>query len=60
MFFLVAVTSEVLTRIADLLDSGQLATNVGEVLSLAEARLAHEMLARKPHKWGKIVLEVTA
>jgi NADPH:quinone reductase-like Zn-dependent oxidoreductase len=58
VFFLVTVTSEVLTRIADLLDSGQLTTNVGEALSLDEARLAHEMLAGKPHKRGKIVLAV--
>jgi NADPH:quinone reductase-like Zn-dependent oxidoreductase len=56
VFFLVTVTSEGLTRIADLLDSSQLKTNVGEVLPLAEARLAHEMLAGKPHKRGKIVL----
>ncbi len=60
VFFLVAVTSEGLTRIADLLDSGDLTTNVGEVLPLAEARLAHEMLAGKPHKRGKIVLAVGA
>jgi len=60
VFFLVAVTSEGLTGIADLLDSGQLTTNVGEVLPLAEARLAHEMLAGKPHKAGKIVLAVDA
>jgi len=58
--FLVVVTSEGLTTIADLLDSGQLTKNVGEVLPLAEARLAHEMLAGKPHKRGKIVLEVDA
>ncbi len=58
MFFLVAVTTEGLTRIADLIDSGQLSTNVGDVLPLAEARLAHEMLAGKPHKRGKIVLAV--
>ena len=58
VFFLVAVTSEGLTRIADLLDSGQLSANVGEVLPIAEARLAHEMLAGKPHKRGKIVLAV--
>jgi len=58
VFFLVAVTTAGLTRIAKLLDSGQLTTNVGEVLSLAEARLAHEMLAGKPHKRGKIVLAV--
>ncbi|HTY25970.1 MAG TPA: NADP-dependent oxidoreductase [Desulfomonilaceae bacterium] len=58
VFFLVAVTSEVLHNIADLLDSDRLRTNVGEVLPLSEARLAHEMLAGKPHKRGKIVLTV--
>jgi NADPH:quinone reductase-like Zn-dependent oxidoreductase len=58
VFFLVAVTSEGLTRIAGLLDSGELKPNVGEVLPLAEARLAHEMLAGKAHKRGKIVLAV--
>ncbi|MBI5570438.1 MAG: NADP-dependent oxidoreductase [Desulfomonile tiedjei] len=58
VFILVAVTSEVLTKLADLLDSNQLTTNVGEVLPLANARLAHEMLAGKPHKGGKIVLVV--
>jgi NADPH:quinone reductase-like Zn-dependent oxidoreductase len=58
--FLVAVTTEGLSRIAGLLDAGRLSTNVGEVLPLAEARLAHEMLAGKPHKPGKIVLVVTA
>ena len=60
VFFLVAVTSGGLTRIAELLDVGQLTTNVGEILPLAEARLAHEMLAGKPHKRGKIVLSVSA
>jgi NADPH:quinone reductase-like Zn-dependent oxidoreductase len=60
VFFLVAVTSEGLTRIADLLDSGQLTTNVDEVLPLAEARLAHDMLAGKSHRDGKIVLAVNA
>jgi NADPH:quinone reductase-like Zn-dependent oxidoreductase len=60
VFFLVAVTTAGLTKIADLLDSGQLTTHVGEVLHLAEARLAHEMLAGKPHKRGKIVLAVEA
>jgi NADPH:quinone reductase-like Zn-dependent oxidoreductase len=58
VFFLVAVTSAGLARIADLLDTGRITTNVGEVLPLAEARLAHEMLAGKPHKRGKIVLAV--
>ena len=60
VFFLVTVTTAGLTKIADLLDSGELRTNVGEVLPLAEARLAHEMLAGKPHKRGKIVLAVDA
>jgi NADPH:quinone reductase-like Zn-dependent oxidoreductase len=45
---------------ARLIDSGQLTTNVGEVLPLSEARLAHEMLAGKPHKPGKIVLAIDA
>ncbi|MER3445691.1 MAG: hypothetical protein C4291_02135 [Candidatus Dadabacteria bacterium] len=58
VFFLVTITSEGLTKITDLLDSGQLKTSVGEVLPLAEARLAHEILAGKPHKRGKIVLMV--
>jgi hypothetical protein len=31
---------------------------VGDVLPLGEARIAHEMLAGKPHKRGKIVLTV--
>jgi NADPH:quinone reductase-like Zn-dependent oxidoreductase len=60
IFFLVAVSTEGLTRIADLLDSDQLTTRVGEVLPLAEARVAHAMLAGKPHKRGKIVLAVGA
>jgi NADPH:quinone reductase-like Zn-dependent oxidoreductase len=60
VFFLVSVTSDGLSRIADLLDSGRLRTNVGEVLPLADARLAHEMLAGKPHRRGKIVLVVEA
>jgi NADPH:quinone reductase-like Zn-dependent oxidoreductase len=56
VFFLVAITSKGLNRVAELLDSGQIKTNVGEVLPLADARLAHEMLAGKPHKRGEIVL----
>jgi NADPH:quinone reductase-like Zn-dependent oxidoreductase len=58
VFFLVAVTAGGLTRIAELLDSGALEPKVGEVLSLDEARLAHEMLAGKAHQRGKIVLAV--
>jgi NADPH:quinone reductase-like Zn-dependent oxidoreductase len=58
LFFLVEVTIEGLTRLAGLLDAGQLRAAVGDVLPLAEARRAHEMLAGAPHKAGKIVLAV--
>lgn len=58
VFFLVSVNTEGLAKIANLLDSDRLTPNIGEVLPLAEARLAHEMLAGKPHKRGKIVLVV--
>jgi NADPH:quinone reductase-like Zn-dependent oxidoreductase len=58
LFFLVEVSSSRLEKIAALIDAGELATNVGDVLPLAEARAAHEMLAGKPHKRGKIVLSV--
>lgn len=60
VFLLVSVTSDGLATIAGMLDSGQLATKVGEVLPLASARLAHEMLAGKHHRRGKIVLAVDA
>jgi NADPH:quinone reductase-like Zn-dependent oxidoreductase len=56
LFFLVGVSSKRLEEIAALFDAGQLAASVGEVLPLTEARTAHEMLAGKPHKRGKIVL----
>ena len=58
VFFLVVVTNEELTAIANLIDSGQLTTDVGEVLSLAEASVAHEVLAGTPHRRGKIVLSI--
>ena len=57
-FFLVNVTSERLERIGQMIDDGQLTTSVGEVMQLSEARVAHEMLAGRPHKRGKIVLSV--
>lgn len=57
-FFLVEVSSFRLERIAALIDSGELHTRVGDVLPLADARIAHEMLAGRPHKRGKIVLSV--
>jgi NADPH:quinone reductase-like Zn-dependent oxidoreductase len=58
MFFLVNVTYESLTQIAELIDSSRITAHVGEVIPLAKARLAHEMLAGKPHKRGKIILAV--
>jgi NADPH:quinone reductase-like Zn-dependent oxidoreductase len=58
LFFLVDVSSPRLEQIAALIDAGELHTRVGDVLPLADARAAHEMLAGKPHKRGKIVLTV--
>jgi NADPH:quinone reductase-like Zn-dependent oxidoreductase len=58
-FILVDVTSAALTRIAELLDAGELRTRLGPVLPLAEARHAHEMLeGLRPRIPGKIVLSV--
>ena len=60
-FFLVDVTSQHLAEIARLVDGGQLSTNVGAVLPLADAREAHFMLERvRPQPKGKIVLAVAA
>jgi len=58
LFFLVDVTARRLEEIAALIDAGALTTSVGDVLPLAQARTAHEMLAGKPHRRGKIVLRV--
>jgi len=58
LFFLVAVTTERLRKIAELIDAGKLKTEVGEVLWLNEARQAHEMLEGAPHRRGKIVIKV--
>lgn len=58
VFFYVEVTTARLNRISDLLDREELATQVGTVLPLEEARTAHEMLAGAPHKRGKLVLSV--
>ena len=58
LFFLVEVSSLRLEQIAALIDAGELHSRVGDVLPLADARIAHEMLAGKPHKRGKIVLRV--
>ncbi|HUC16316.1 MAG TPA: NADP-dependent oxidoreductase [Acetobacteraceae bacterium] len=52
----VSVTTAVVDRLAAMIDSGTLRVRVGEILPLSAARIAHEMLAGKPHKPGKIVL----
>jgi len=56
----VDVTTERLNRITELFDNGELVTDVGTVLPLDRANIAHEMLAGAPHKRGKIVLNVAA
>ena len=56
VFLLVDVTAIRLGTLARLLDSRKLIPEVGTVLALEEARMAHEMLAGAPHKRGKIVL----
>jgi NADPH:quinone reductase-like Zn-dependent oxidoreductase len=58
LFFVVEVSSARLEQIARLFDAGKLIAAVGDVLTLADFRTAHEMLAGKPHKRGKIVLTV--
>jgi NADPH:quinone reductase-like Zn-dependent oxidoreductase len=58
VFFYVEVTTARLNGISKLLNSRQLAPQVGTLLPLNEVRTAHEMLAGAPHKRGKIVLEV--
>ena len=58
LFILVDVSSRRLEQLATLIEAGELITSVGDVLPLAEARIAHELLAGKPHKRGKIVLRV--
>jgi NADPH:quinone reductase-like Zn-dependent oxidoreductase len=59
-YFYVEVTTSRLNQITELFDEGTLVPHVGTVLSLAEARTAHEMLGGAPHKRGKIVLQVAA
>jgi NADPH:quinone reductase-like Zn-dependent oxidoreductase len=59
-FFLAEVTTIRLNVLTELFDSGKLRAQVGSVLSLAEARQAHEMLAGAPHEQGKIVLQLSS
>jgi NADPH:quinone reductase-like Zn-dependent oxidoreductase len=60
VYFYVDVTTARLNQITELFDSGKLVTDVGTVLPLEEARIAHEMLGGAPHKRGKIVLSIAA
>jgi NADPH:quinone reductase-like Zn-dependent oxidoreductase len=55
-FILVSVTTRLLQRLGTLIDAGTLSVRVGEILPLSEARIAHEMLAGRTHRPGKIVL----
>ena len=57
-FFLVEVSSSRLEQIGRLFDTGKLIATVGDVLRLTDFKAAHEMLAGKPHKRGKIVFTV--
>jgi NADPH:quinone reductase-like Zn-dependent oxidoreductase len=59
-YFYVDVTTARLNKIAELFDSGKLVTDVGTVLPLEKARMAHQMLEGAPHKRGKIVLSIAA
>jgi NADPH:quinone reductase-like Zn-dependent oxidoreductase len=58
LFFLVQVTTERLKQIAEVIDAGELKTEVGDVLWLDEARQGHQMLEGAPHRRGKIVIKV--
>lgn len=60
VFFIVDVTTARLNAIAELFDSKKLVPHVGAVLSLADSRAAHRMLAGAPHARGKIVLNLAA
>jgi NADPH:quinone reductase-like Zn-dependent oxidoreductase len=57
-FFYVDVTTARLNTISERFDNGTLVPDVGTVLPLEEARVAHEMLGGAPHKRGKIVLSI--
>jgi NADPH:quinone reductase-like Zn-dependent oxidoreductase len=58
VFFYVEVTSDRLNTVSKLFDSEKLLPQVGTVLPISQVRTAHEMLAGKPHRRGKIVLQI--
>jgi NADPH:quinone reductase-like Zn-dependent oxidoreductase len=57
-YFYVDVTTVRLSKLTEIFDGGELVTDVGTVLSLQDARVAHEMLADRRHRRGKIVLSI--
>ncbi len=57
-YFIVQVRTPLLRAIGERIDAGGVAPHVGDVLDLTQARLAHEMLAGRPHRSGKIVLRI--
>ena len=57
-YFIGDVRRPALNELGALFADDALKANIGEVLPLAEAPLAHEMLAGRPHRRGKIVLEI--
>lgn len=59
VFFLVEVTTERLDTISGLFGRKKLVPQVGTVLPLGDAQVAHRMLAGAPHRRGKIVLNVS-
>jgi NADPH:quinone reductase-like Zn-dependent oxidoreductase len=60
-YLIVDVTTRALETVAEKIAAGQLKTRIGVVLSLGEARAAHEMLAgTRPRPPGKIVLRTGA
>ena len=58
VFFLVEISTERLTKVAQMIDAGELKTEVGEVLWLDEARQGHEILEGAPRRRGKIVIKI--
>jgi NADPH:quinone reductase-like Zn-dependent oxidoreductase len=57
-YFIVDVRRLVLNELGVLFAEGALQANIAEVLPIAEAALAHEMLAGRTHRRGKIVLDI--
>jgi NADPH:quinone reductase-like Zn-dependent oxidoreductase len=57
-YFIVDVTRDRLDRISAMVQRGTLNLPVGQVLDLADAKIAHRMPDGAPHKPGKIVLKI--